>query len=171
MQLAEDILTSRLRIRSYRPADRDFILALWGDRENGRYMIDPLAENRDERYLACLDGMESDPEGYYLIAELLESGSPVGTCCVFPEGDGCDIGYCIDKAHWREGLGTEMVSALIGWIRARGSRCVTGEVADANTASVALLRRLGFSSDRKTRYKKWGEETWFDAHYYRLELR
>ena len=171
MQLAEDILTPRLRIRSYCSADRDFILSLWGDRENGRYMIDPAAENRDERYLACIDGMESDPDGYYLVAELRESGAPAGTCCVFPEGDSFDIGYCIPKAHWRKGLGTEMVSSLVGWISAWGGCSVTGEVADANDASVALLRKLGFSPERKTRYKKWGEEIWFDAHYYRLELK
>ena len=49
-------------------------------------------------------------------------------------------------------------------------KSITGEVADINLASVALLRKFGFSEDRKTRYKKWGEETYFDAHYYKLNL-
>lgn len=172
MLLAKDIETPRLRIRTYRLADRDFILALWGDRENGKYMVDPTAEHRDERYLAAVDEMADEPDGYYLVAELRADGTPVGTCCAFPEaGDNWDIGYCIHKAHWREGLGTEMVSALILWIKARGGRSVTGEVADDNAASVALLRKLGFTPDRKTRYRKWGEATWFDAHFYKLELR
>ena len=51
-----------------------------------------------------------------------------------------------------------------------GGKSVTGEVADINLASVALLRKFGFSEDRKTRYRKWGEETCFDAHYYKLNL-
>ena len=169
--LTEDILTSRLRIRSYTKADRDFVLALWGDEENGYYMIDPTRAHQDERYLAAVDEMADERSGYSLVAELRENGLPVGTCCAFPEGDNYDIGYCIHKAHWREGLGTEMVSALIDWIRARGGRSVTGEVADENAASVALVRKLGFAPDRKTRYKKWGEERYFDAHYYKLELR
>ena len=172
MQLESDILTPRLRIRTYMSADRDFILALWGDRENGKYMIDPATEHQDERYLAAVDEMADDPEGYYLVAELQESGAPVGTCCAFPEAGGnWDIGYCIHKTHWRQGLGTEMVRGLIAWIESQGGRSVTGEVADDNAPSVALLRKLGFSPDRKTRYKKWGEETYFDAHYYKLELK
>ncbi len=42
------------------------------------------------------------------------------------------------------------------------------KVADMNAASVALLKKLGFSEDRKSRFRKWGEETYFDAHYYKL---
>ena len=105
-----------------------------------------------------------------MTAELRENGAPVGTCCAFPEGGNYDIGYCISKDHWKEGLGTEMLAALIEWIKQQGGRSVTGEVADQNAASVALLSKLGFCPDRKTRYKKWGEETYFDAHYYRLDL-
>ena len=172
MQLPEDILTPRLRIRTYTAADRDFVLALWGDRENGKYMIDPATEHRDERYLAAIDEMADEPEGYSLVAELKESGAPVGTCCAFPEaGDNWDIGYCIHKAHWRQGLGTEMVSALIRWIERQGGRSVTGEIADDNAASAALVTKLGFAPFKTTRYKKWGEETYFDAHYYKLDLK
>lgn len=171
MRMTEPIETPRLSIRSYERADRDFTLSMWGDRENGKYMSDPAAENADERYLAAVDEMEDNAEGYYLIAELRETGARVGTCCAFPEGETWDIGYCIHKAHWREGLGAEMIGALIAWIRAQGGTAVTGEVADGNAASVALLRHFGFAPDRKTRYKKWGEETYFDAHVYRLDLR
>ena len=170
MLLKESIETPRLRIRSYREADRAFALSLWGDRENGKYMADPALENADETYLAAVDEMADNPDGYYLIAELKASGTPVGTCCAFPENGNYDIGYCISRDHWREGLAAEMIGALIAWIRAEGGTSITGEVADANLASVALLRKFGFSEDRKTRYKKWGEETYFDARYYRLEL-
>ena len=170
MKLSEDLITPRLRIRSHRTGDKAFVLSMWGDRENGKYMSDPAAENMDEKYLACIDGMEDEPDGYYMTAELRENGAPVGTCCAFPEGGNYDIGYCISKDHWKEGLGTEMLAALIEWIKQQGGRSVTGEVADQNTASVALLSKLGFCPDRKTRYKKWGEETYFDAHYYRLDL-
>ena len=63
-----------------------------------------------------------------------------------------------------------MVDAIIRWVKAEGGESITAEVADVNLASAALLRKFGFSEDRKTRYKKWGEETYFDAHYYRLNL-
>ena len=63
-----------------------------------------------------------------------------------------------------------MVAAILRWVKAKGGKSVTGEVADANLPSIALLRKFGFAEDRKTRYKKWGEETYFDAHYYKLNL-
>ncbi len=63
-----------------------------------------------------------------------------------------------------------MIAAIIRWVKAEGGQSITAEVADSNLASVALLRKFGFSEDRKTRYKKWGEETYFDAHYYKLVL-
>ena len=170
MILAKGIETQRLLIRSWNKDDKDFTLKLWGDRENGKYMSDPAFENIDEKYLACIDEMEDNPYGYYLTAELKEDGTRVGTCCAFPENGNYDIGYCIAKDHWREGLGTEMIGALIEWIRAEGGESITGEVADENQASVALLRKMGFSEDRKTRFRKWGEETYFDAHYFRLTL-
>ena len=170
MLLINSLETPRLRIRSWRRSDKDFTLSMGGDRENGRYMIDPGRENMDEEYLKCVDEMEDNPDGYYLVVEWKADSTPVGTCCVFPENGNYDIGYCISKDHWKEGLGTEVVDALIRWVKAEGGKSITGEVADINTASVALLRKFGFSQDRKTRYKKWSEETWFDAHYYKLNL-
>ena len=47
---------------------------------------------------------------------------------------------------------------------------MTGEIADDNAGSVGLARKLGFHPDRKSRYKKRGEETYFDAHFWKLEL-
>ncbi|MBR4443061.1 MAG: GNAT family N-acetyltransferase [Clostridia bacterium] len=171
MELKKNLESPRLIIRSYRESDKDFCVSLWCDEENGKYMSDPARENIDERYRACLDGMKDERDGYYLIAELKETGLSVGTCCAFPENGNYDIGYCIAKEHWRQGLGTEMLEALLRWIRAEGGVSVSGEVADANRASVALLRKFGFSQDRKTRYKKWGEETYFDAHFYKRGLK
>ena len=170
MLLIQNIETPRLVIRSWRKTDVDFTLSLWGDRETGRYMSDPARENVDEAYLQAVDEMEDNSEGYFLLAELKEDGTPVGTCCAFPEAGNYDIGYCIAKNHWKEGFGTEMLDALIRWIKAQGGKSITGEVADMNAASIALLHKFGFLQDRKTRFKKWGEDTWFDAHYYTLSI-
>ena len=170
MLLAKNLETPRLTIRSWRKSDKDFTLSLWGDKENGKYMGDPVRENMDETYLKCVDEMEDDPEGYYLLVEWKGDGTPVGTCCIFPENGNYDIGYCISKDHWKEGLGTEVIDAIIRWVKAEGGKSITGKVANINLASIALLHKFGFSEDREARYKKWGEETYFDAHYYKLNL-
>ena len=170
MKLDKPIETSRLLLRPYLRADRDFSLSLWCDAENGRYMSDPLFENLDDRYLSYFDEMEDDPDGYYLIAEDKATGEPVGTCCIFPETDAYDIGYCVRKDLWRTGLGSEMIAGMLGWIRAAGGSAVTAEVADDNAASTGLLRKFGFVPVTATRYKKRGSNTVFDSHIYRLEI-
>ena len=99
MLLIKNLETPRLTIRSWQKSDKDFALSLWGDKENGKYMSDPIRENMDEAYLKCVDEMEDNPEGYYLVAEWKEDGTPVGTCCIFPENENYDIGYCVSKDH------------------------------------------------------------------------
>ena len=170
MKLENRIETPRLIIRPYGKSDRDFCLSLWCDKENGRYMADPAIENADEKYLSLIRAMADEKDGLYLIAQFKDSGIPVGTCCAFPEGDICDIGYCVSKDHWREGLGSEMIRALIGLAAANGMTSITAEVADGNAASVALLEKFGFYKTKATKYKKYGEDTVFDAHILRLDL-
>lgn len=170
MRLENEIETPRLTLRSYRDDDRDFCISMWCDETNGEYMADPLLKNIDERYLSCFDGMEDDPDGYYLIAVWKDTRQPVGTFCMFPENGNYDIGYCVSREHWREGLGSEMLEGALCRIRAMGGRSVSCEVADGNDASLALLRKFGFTEGKKTRFKKWNEERYFDSHILVLAL-
>ena len=48
MLLIKNLETPRLTIRSWQKSDKDFTLSLWGDKENGKYMSDPIRENMDE---------------------------------------------------------------------------------------------------------------------------
>ncbi len=47
MLLIKNPETPRLTIRSLRRSDKDFTLSLWGDKENGKYMSDPVRENEE----------------------------------------------------------------------------------------------------------------------------
>ena len=170
MKVESPIETPRLLLRAYRAEDRVFCLSLWCDAQNGAYMSDPESRNIDERYLSYFDDMENDPDGYYLIAVLRDGLEPVGTCCLFPEGENADIGYCIRRDHWREGLGRELLEGLLQRIKANGFRSVTAEVADENAASKGLLQSFGFVPAQATCFKKYGTDVVFDAHVYRLKI-
>ena len=170
MRPDKPLYTERMIIRSYTANDKQFCLSLWCDKENGKYMSDPETENADEKYISCVDEMEDCADGYYFIAELKDNAIPVGTCCAFPEEKNYDIGYCISKEYWKQGLGTEMIKALISWIKAQGGEIVTCEVADDNAASLALLNKFGFVQGKKTHYKKRGTNIYFNSHYYILVL-
>ena len=108
--------TPRLEIRTYRPEDKEFILSTWGDRENGKYMCDPARENMDEKYLGLIDKMPDTPDGFYFVAWLKENGKPVGTCCAFPENGNYDIGYCIGRKWWHNGITPEALTAVIAFL-------------------------------------------------------
>ena len=164
MRIESSIITPRLRLRAYEKDDMDFCMSIWCDEEAGKYMSDPAMKNVDEKYLAAFDGMEDDPDGYFLIAEFKDSGERAGTFCIFPEGGNHDIGYSIAKKYWRKGLGSEMLAGALDRIRALGGRSVTAEVADDNAASLALLHKFGFVEGEKKRFKKWNEERYFDSH-------
>lgn len=173
MKLERPIETPRLILRSYRDGeeDRNFCVSLWCDPETGRYMADPVFERIDEKYLSFFNGMEDDPDGYYLIAESKATGAPVGTFCMFPENGNFDIGYCIAPELQRQGLGSEMIAAVLRYIADHGGVSVTAEVADENAASRGLLRKYGFSEFRKGRFKKRNEDLYFDSRILRLELK
>lgn len=172
MKLDRPLAGERIVIRSYVPADLDFCTDMWFDPENGRWMSDPERAYVDEAYQKALDGMRDCADGYYLIVELKDTGERIGTCCVFPDGDGkvYDIGYCIHRSRWRQGFGTEAVNLLVGWVREQGGTAVTAEAARENRASCALLEKCGFTAIKETSFKKYHMDIAFDSFIYEKRL-
>ncbi len=168
MQIKTALRTARITIRDQQKDDRDFCAEMWLDPENGKYLSDPTAESADPEYMDALKTLVDDPSGYYLIIEA--DGKRIGSCCAFPDENGVyDIGYCLHKTFWRQGYGYETLKLLISWIERLGGRKITAEVADANAASVALLRKCGFTAQKKTSFAKYHTDIRFDSHVYALQ--
>lgn len=172
MRIGDSLTGERVRVRDYRRSDLEFVTGMWFDPENGAYLSDPDRDHVDAVYQKALDRMEDSPDGYYLVVELAGSGERAGTCCMFPDEAGkvYDIGYCIHKSHWRQGLGRETVSLLLHWLRERGAQTVTAEAAAENAASRALLDGLGFEVQRKSRFKKYRMDVEFESVVYAKTL-
>ncbi len=168
MNIGQSVTTPRLRIRSYTEADLDFVSAIWFDDENGRYLSDPPRALLDEVYRNALAGLAESPLGYYLIAELTTSGERIGTCSIFPNDDGtvCDIAYCVDKRHWRQGYGREIVTVLETFCRALGAKRITAEVAQANRASNCLLSELGYTIEKEAEFAKYKTGIVYPSYIY-----
>ncbi len=67
------------------------------------------------------------------------------------EGEILNLG--VAPARRRQGIGAELVRAMMDALRARGARAVYLEVRDSNTAARALYERLGFREvGRRSRY-------------------
>ncbi len=62
-----------------------------------------------------------------------------------PDAEGTvEIGYRVEPAHRRQGLATEIVSALLTWAGSTGAVRCLGSTSPDNVASRAVLARAGF---------------------------
>jgi len=172
MQIEHSISGPRLVIRNYGPGDLAFVTGMWFDRENGAYLSDPAPEYVDDAFRHALDTLQDSPFGYYLVIELAETMERVGSFSIFPDEEGkvFDIGYCIHKSHWRRGYASEALEMMLEWARSRGAEAVTAEVAAGNTASNALLRKFGFSVEKKAEFRKYNMDIRFDSFIYAKQL-
>lgn len=79
-----------------------------------------------------------------------------------PDSDGwVEIGYRVVTAHRRRGLAEEATSALLAWAGAHGVTGVMASVSPDNTASIGLLRKLGFTGAGSHRHPILGEQVSF----------
>ena len=172
MQIEEVIQGNRIIIRNQYATDLGFVERNFFEPETNKYMSDPLREFADDKYYKALSEMEDNEDGYYLIIQSKDRDEPIGTCCMFPNEDGTsyDIGYTISKSYWRQGYGTEAIELLIQHIEALGGKTVTCEVAIDNTASNALIRKMGFVIDKETSFKKWNMDVTYKSYIYKREL-
>lgn len=175
MKIEEKLTGKRITLRSYQSSDLDFVSKMWFDRENGRYLSDPEKDFIDDKFQRAVDEMENSPLGYYFVAEKLDTGELVGSCCAFSDYDGrnnliFDIGYCVHKSYWRQGYGSEIVLLLLDWIKSEGGISVTAEAAKENEASCALLKKLGFEFVRESGFKKYNMDICFDSFIFRKRL-
>lgn len=171
MKLEDRQIGKRIALRGYRKTDFEFVSGMWFDKENGKYLSDPEIEYIDEKYQKAVDEMDDCPFGYYFVAEKLETGELVGSCCAFPDYDGedkliFDIGYCVHKSYWRQGYGKEILFTLLDWIRSQGGVSVTAEAAKENTASVELLKKSGFEVIKESTFKKYNMNLTYDSYIF-----
>lgn len=167
MKIDEIIKGNSIRIRSYCAEDLDFVRGMWFDGENGRYLGDPTEEYIDDVFQKAVDGLEDEADGWYFIAEL-ESGERIGSCSVFPDksGEVYDIGYCVHRAFWKKGFGSEIISALEAWIFGKGAKKITAQVAKENVASNALLRKFGYQVARESEFRKYNMDISYESFIY-----
>lgn len=68
----------------------------------------------------------------------------IGDIYLLQEDTEYRIGYTINRSHARQGYACESVSAVIAALRAQGATCIHADTDAGNTASIALLKKLGF---------------------------
>lgn len=159
-----ELRTRRLLLRRARAEDLDDLHAALSSPAAMRYWSTPEHETVEETRV-WLDRMlrPTQPSDDFVIT--LE-GRVIGKAGAWnlPE-----VGYLVHPDHWGQGYAREAMEAVIPHLFA--SHPVDRLVAEAdprNTASLALLARLGFvETHRASRTMKWRDE-WCDSVYLAL---
>ena len=170
--------TERLILRQARLDDIEPLVVSWGDPAMTRY----TDTKRDVRgFLADLVAdMQAKRPGdvhpggpwYQFIVERKADGALVGDLGAgfgVPGERQVELGYRILPDYHRHGFAREAVAALIDWLitEHRIHRFV-GLAAAANTASIGVLRSLGFRREGYFRESFWCQGEWIDDEYYAL---
>ena len=149
-----DIETPRLRLKAISGAalaklrDGDVVGA---SQIQGAYFSGDFLASVNAAFLTIhLEGLRRNPSapGWFVRAiTRTEDGVIVGHCGFHgaPADLGrAEIGYTIFPPYRRCGYGAEAAQGLVDWARAQGQASVVAAVSPSNTASIALVTKLGF---------------------------
>jgi RimJ/RimL family protein N-acetyltransferase len=142
--------TENLLLEPYVPADEESFVALLGDARVSRWMGDGPAAEHENRALFWRVFPVYEEQRFDVWA-VRRDGQYVGHAEIKPTETvaGHEIIYALAPAAWGAGLGTELAAALVDYgFCILGLTEVHATVAAPNSASLAVLHKLGFQDVR-----------------------
>ena len=164
--------TERLIVRDMTMDDCDIVARSWGDTEVGKYMSDPYYRDGDElravfQHDELLDSDHWTDEFYFVVIGK-SNHKIIGTASTWAmDDDVWGIGYTFDREWWNQGLGTELIRGLEQFVKSRGGKALSSEIAKDNIGSLKACYKNGFEDYREMTFGKSGTDIVFEA----LELR
>jgi [ribosomal protein S5]-alanine N-acetyltransferase len=170
------ILTDRLLLREFEPADWRAVYQWCADPEVMRFMLagGTWTEEQSRAYvqqaMACV---EEQPRMTYAFAIVLRTdGRVIGGCrlsVVSSEPREAVIGFGFARQYWGQGYATETVRALLlfGFGELKLHR-IFAEVVSANRASARVLEKVGMRQEGCFRERYLLEGAWWDDLHYAI---
>lgn len=160
------IETARLLLRPLAVTDAPGMFEVYSDEQTMTYWSDPPISTVGEAakmIRADLDLVSKDAAAFWAVT-LRETGEVIGKVTLMhysAQNQRAEIGYILNRRHWRKGLMCEALTAVLGF--AFGALDLNRIEADTdvdNTASLALLEKLGFRREGLFRerwrvYSEW----------------
>lgn len=141
-----DFRTTRLDFRAYTPADEDAFVGLLSDEDVTRWMGMPPRTIRE----VFRRGFDPATRPDWDIWAIWCDGRFIGHAELKPSPDphvdGHELVYAIVPAAWGQGYGTEIAEGITAYgLETLGLDAVHATVAPENTASIHLLRKIGYT--------------------------
>ena len=146
--------TPRLALRRVTLDDADLMLAIWNDPAFIRFVGDRGVRTLDESRAAMSEGVlrlfERFGYGPYCLVRKSD-GERIGICGLFRRDvlENPDIGFALLPHYCGSGLASEAAQAVVAHARdCLGIETLAAIVSPENSASIALLEKLGLSFER-----------------------
>jgi len=172
-----DVLrTERLVLRRFTAADVDSFAAYRSDPEIARYQgwEAPYTRKQAARFIDDLrDAHPGTPGAWFQIAvELTSAKTLIGDVAVRVSSDDprlATIGFTVARAAHGHGYATEAVTAVLDYLFTTRRTHRVAAVCDVrNTASAALLERVGMRREAHHRASAWWKGEWTDELSYAI---
>ncbi|GGN16556.1 N-acetyltransferase [Lentzea pudingi] len=145
------IRTERLVLRESGASDREAFIDLFSSPEVGTYIGGAQPRDELERTVPDVPGRR---HGLFVV-EL--DGEMIGMITFDVVGENRDLGFLFLPSSWGKGYAYEACAAALDWFAAaHPGEPLTSDTQVANTASMRLLAKLGFTEGE--RYEAWGAE-------------
>lgn len=153
-QGTRELETQRLLLRPFREDDAEAMFRNWAsDPEVTRYLTWPTHDDPAFTRTLAAQWEESsrDPAFYQWAVVPKDLGEPIGSLSVVrtdASTESMELGYCLGRAWWGQGLMTEAVRAVVGYLFAEvGARRVCAQHDVENPASGAVMRKAGMTRE------------------------
>lgn len=165
--------TARLFVRPFRDADLDPFMAYRNDPEVARYQgWESISASQAYAFVQEMKAVRPGIPGrwFQFAFELKATGTLIGDCALKfdePEARQAELGYTLARAYHGQGLASEGVSSVLdyafGTLRLHR---ILALVDCRNTASVALVERLGMRREGHFLQSYWYKGAWADEYQY-----
>lgn len=149
--LPESFRTPRLLLRKLRPDDAESIFAEYAqDPEVARFLVwlphQHIGQTRE--FLALCDAGWDRGDNLVWGITILPSERVVGTVSARLHGYKVDVGYCLARRYWGQGIVTEALDAVVRWLRTQpGVERIWALCDAANPASARVMEKVGMQRE------------------------
>ena len=161
------------RLREFRLDDLDDYLAIVGDdRVTNWLSFDSRDRDTARQALAAAveRSQQDDRPDYMLAVTRLDDDRLIGFARLGPTGvQAAHLGYAIAADHWGHGYATDASRALVRFaFENLDLHRVSAAIGPENLASVAVVKRLGFSYEGRIRHHVFTNGAWRDSLLYSI---
>ncbi len=167
--------TPRLILRPFALEDASAMYRHWAcDPEVTKFLTWPthpsvqISEAVLRDWVSCYE----KPDYYQWAIVLKDIGEPIGSMAVVKQDDKvgkAEIGYCIGRNWWRQGVTSEALGAVIRFLMDEvGMQRIEARHDPRNPGSGAVMRKCGMTFEGTLRRSDWNNQGLCDASWYAI---